>query len=297
MKKFMNTCGTLAVIMIVAGLVMVLVSGAVKGPEALRTIKNYVANGIEQLDSGVRFDVESDLDFEGGVPVIAGESQKSFSATEVRKLDAEVGTCQLNILPSEDQNIYVHTEGVGTYQGYVKDETLYLKGISTTGIGADLSKGDSGINLDLQLSACEITLFVPTDFYFEEVKLSLGAGAVSGSCPWEAGKLELELAAGEIELSNVEVESLNAEVGAGVLTYEGSIFKEADVECGMGEVTLKLDDSQTDYNYDVEVAAGDVTIGSESFGGIAGERSINNNAAKNINIECAMGSVEISFAN
>ncbi len=87
--------------------------------------------------------------------VLAGESQQSFTATEVRKLDAEVGTCQLNILPSEDQNIYVHTEGVGTYQGYVKDETLYLKGVSAGNIGADLSKGDNGINLDLQLSACE----------------------------------------------------------------------------------------------------------------------------------------------
>lgn len=297
MKKFMSICGILAGIMIVAGIVMVLISGAVKGPEALRAIKNYVANGIEQLDSGVRFDVESNMNFDNGMPVLAGESQQSFTATEVRKLDAEVGTCQLNILPSEDQNIYVHTEGVGTYQGYVKDETLYLKGVSAGSIGADLSKGDNGINLDLQLSACEITLFVPADFYFEEVKLSLGAGAVSGSCPWEAGKLELELAAGEIELSNVEVEFLNVEVGAGVLNYEGSIFKEADVECGMGDVTIKLDDSQTDYNYDVEVAAGDVTIGSESFSGIAGERNINNNATKNINIECAMGSVEVAFAN
>lgn len=297
MKKFMNLCGTCAVIMIVAGIAMVVVSGVVKGPEALRTIKNYVANGIEQLDSSVYFDVEADMDFEDGVPILAGESQQSFIATEVWKLDAEVGACQLSILPSEDENIYVHTEGVGNYQGYVEDGTLYLKGISVNGIGADLSRGDNGLNLDLQLSACNITLYVPVDFYFEEVKLSLGAGAVSNSCPWETGKLELELAAGEIELSNVEAASLNVEVGAGSLTYDGSIFKDADVECGMGEVTLKLDDSQADYNYDVEIAAGDVTIGSVSFGGIAGERKINNNAAKSINIECAMGSVEIAFAN
>lgn len=297
MKKFMNTCGCLAVIMVVVGIVMVVVSGAVKGPEALKTIRNYVANGIEQLDSGVRFDIESDMDFEDGVPVLAGESKQSFAVTEVWKLDAEVGACQLNILPSEDQNIYVHTEGVGNYQGYVKDGTLYLKGISANGIGADLSKGDSGLNLDLQLSACNITLYVPADFYFEEVKLCLGAGVVVGSCPWEAGKLELELAAGEIELSNVEAASLNVEVGAGALTYDGSIFKDADIECGMGDVTIKLDDSQTDYNFDVEVAAGDVTIGSESFGGIAGERNINNNASKKIDVECAMGSVEIDFAN
>ena len=297
MKKFMNICGTLAIIMIIAGIAMVGVSGAVKGPEAMKAIANFVTDGMEQLDSGVRFDVQSDLDFEDGIPVLAGDSQQSFAATEVQKLDVEIGACQFTILPSEDNNIYVHTTGVGSYQGYVKDGTLHLKGISANGIGADLSKEDNGVNVELQLSACELTLYVPKDCYFEEVKLTLGAGAVSGSCPWEAEKLELELAAGEIELSNVEAGSLNVEVGAGALTYEGSIFKEVDVECGMGDVVINLDDAQTEYNYDVEVAAGDVTIGSESFGGIASERNINNNAAKNMNIECAMGSVEIAFAN
>ena len=43
------------------------------------------------------------------------------------------------------------------------------------------------------------------------------------------------------------------------------------------------------------MAAGDVTIGNESFGGIAGEREIDNNASADINVECAMGSVEITF--
>lgn len=291
MKKFMKTCGIFAAAMFVIGLVMVMIAGAVKGPEVLGAIGDY----MEQLDSGVRFNLQSDMGFESDVPVLVGTSQKSFAATEVRKLDAEVGACQLTILPSEDQNIYVHTEGVGNFQCYTEDGTLCLKGSSTGSIGADLSKEEDGIDLNLQLSACNITLYVPLDFYFEEAKISLGAGAVSGSCPWKVGELELELAAGEITLSNVESATLNAEVGAGVLDYEGCISKEANVECGMGEVLVKLDDAQTDYNYDVEVAAGDVTIGSESFSGIAGERKIDNNAAKKIDIECAMGSVEVTF--
>ena len=276
MKKFMKTCGISAAVMIVAGLVMVLIAGAVKGPEVLGALGNYALNTIEKLDSDGHFDLDDVMNMESEVPVLVGSAAQTYTATEIVKLDAEVGACQLSILPSEDQNLHVHTEGIGSYQGYVEDGTLHLNAMSSAG---------------------EIKLFVPADFYFEEVKLSIGAGAISGSSSWETGTLEVELAAGEVKLSNVEVGSLNAEVGAGAMAYEGSILKEADVECGMGEINLKLDDSQADYNYDVEVAAGEVTIGSESFGGIAGERNINNNAAKNINVECAMGSIEVAFAN
>lgn len=296
MKKFMNICGTLSVIMIVAGIVMIAITGKVKGPEVSRNIREYVEKGMEQLDSGVRFNVENDLDFDREIPVLSGESKQSFTAAEVKKLDAELGALQLNILPSEDQNLHIYTSGSGNYQSYVKEGTLYLKGISGTGIETDLSAGEGGIHFDFDLPACGITLLIPADFYFEEAKLSLGTGTVSGSCPWEVGRLDIELAAGEIILSGMETEFLNAEVGAGALTYEGSISGEAEVECGMGDVTLQLDDSQTDYNYEVEMAAGNVTIGSESFGGIAGERNINNNAARNIKVECAMGNVEITFA-
>lgn len=297
MKKFMKTCGILALIMILAGIVMTSVAGIIKGPEVIATVKGYISDGLEKLDSGVRFDVEADMDFNSNEPVLEGATGQKFAGADVNKLDIEVGTCELNILPSEDEYFYVDVEGAGTYQGYLSDETLCIKAISSTGIGATLSTDENQINLDIQASGCEIDLFVPADFYFEEVKLSLGAGAISNSAVFKVDALEIELAAGEIELPNMEVNGLTAEVGAGTLTYMGSIQEAVDVECGMGEVELELSGTETDFNYDVEVAAGDVTIGRESFGGIAGERSIDNNASKDINIECAMGAVEVTFAN
>ena len=206
-----------------------------------------------------------------------------------------MGTCELIIGQSEDADIHVNVEGAGNYQGYLSGDTLCLKLIRSTEIGATLSTGEDGINLNLDAAACKMQLLLPADFAFETVKLSLGAGTVDAATPFRAENLEIELAAGEVTVPNLEVNKLNAEVGAGALTLSGIISKEANLECGMGDLTLKLTGAKENFNYEVEVAAGDVTIGNESFGGIAGEREIDNNASADINVECAMGSVEITF--
>ena len=296
MKKFMKTCGILALVMILAGIVMIAVPGIVKGPEVIRNMKQSIANGLNKLDSGVRFNVDSDMNFDSDYPVISGSSSQTFSVADIKSMEAEVGTCQMNILPSDDEDFHVSVENAGSYQGYVSDGTLYLKTFSSTGIG--VSAGESEINLDLQVPSCRIDLYVPADFYFEEARLLLGAGAISGTALLKADDLEIKLAAGEINLTSLEVNALNAEVGAGTLDCKGSILENADVICGMGEIKLELWGTKTDFNYDLEVAAGDVTIDRESFGGIAGKRNIsNNNASKDIKVECAMGSVDITFVN
>ena len=40
---------------------------------------------------------------------------------------------------------------------------------------------------------------------------------------------------------------------------------------------------------------GSVTIGHNEFSGLAQEKSINNHAEKNIDMECAMGSITVKF--
>ena len=295
MKKFMKTCAILALIMIVAGIVMTGAAGAIKGPAVISAAKDYISNGINQLDSGVRFDIDTDMDFYSDAPVLTGEVQQTYSVNEVKNLEVEVGTCEFIIGQSEDADIHVNVEGAGNYQGYLSDGTLCLKLIRATEVGATLSTDDEGFNLQLDTAACKMQLLLPTDFTFENVTLSLGAGAVDATSPLDAQSLEIELAAGEVTFSDLDVNQLNAEVGAGSLTLSGNIAEEANLECGMGELTLNLNGVKNDYNYEVEVAAGEVTIGNESFGGIAGEREIDNNASTDINVECAMGSVEITF--
>ena len=63
----------------------------------------------------------------------------------------------------------------------------------------------------------------------------------------------------------------------------------------MGELQLKLAGTQTDFNYDLSCGMGELTVGDDSYTGMAKEKQINNNAVKNMDLECAMGSVSVQF--
>ncbi len=183
---------------------------------------------------------------------------------------------------SEDGDFHVNVENAGGYQGYVKSGNLCIRGISKTTVG-------------IEAQSCVIQLFVPSNFLFEEMELFLGAGQISANADLSADNMQIELGAGEIILDSLTANELEAEVGMGSLEITGDIIETADVECAMGNILLSLVGEETDFNYRLDVAAGDVSIGDRSFGGMAEERDIDNNASKDIGVECAMGSICIDF--
>ena len=63
----------------------------------------------------------------------------------------------------------------------------------------------------------------------------------------------------------------------------------------MGRIELTAAGKEQDYNYELEVGMGSVTVGAGEFGGMAVEKTIDNSAVKKMDIECGMGSVEIGF--
>ena len=63
----------------------------------------------------------------------------------------------------------------------------------------------------------------------------------------------------------------------------------------MGELKLTLVGTQTDFNYDLSCGMGELKVGDDSYNGLAQEKQINNNAAKNMELECAMGSIVVEF--
>ena len=63
----------------------------------------------------------------------------------------------------------------------------------------------------------------------------------------------------------------------------------------MGDVKLTLAGPQTDFHYDLSSGMGVLNVGDDSYNGLAQEKQINNNASKNMELECAMGSVVVEF--
>lgn len=145
----------------------------------------------------------------------------------------------------------------------------------------------------------QITLEIPKDFSFEDVEISVGAGVVEIQ-KLAATDADFEIGAGEIVVHDGNLRSCDVEVGVGNFEYDGMIYDgmnraECKVEVGMGNAGFYLEGSPEDYNYHIECATGSITVGDETYSGLAQEKHISNNAEAEFEIECAMGNVEVNF--
>ena len=246
------------------------------------------------------YDIEDAFDFDEVYQIWKGNVAKYQLGTDIEDLDIELGGGSFTTIVSDDDNFYVEAEGVHKFQGFVEDNTLYIKSTSTSRGGSQ--KG-------------EVTLYVPENYYFEEVEIDVGAGALwfsnlnaqeaslevgAGSIALNDPKvqdLDVSIGAGKIDMTGMEAGNLDVEVGAGELIAEGTVLNNADVECAMGNVEIGLAGSENDFNYYLEGHMGSIQVGDSGYisGGFSQKRTIDNRASKEMEIECSMGNITIWF--
>ncbi len=129
---------------------------------------------------------------------------------------------------------------------------------------------------------------------FEEASVKVGAGVLTADDIY-AKELDIEVGAGQVYLNSFTAKELDLECGAGEADLYGEVEKEAKIECGVGCVSYTAVGNQEDYDYEVSCGIGSVTVGSNSFSGLGGERKINNGGSKKMEIECGIGMVDVSF--
>lgn len=327
MKKFMKGCAITAAVLCLSGLLLAIAGGTARGSAAISEVVRKVTGGrvtvnfdnmkewgimindridniASSTDWGVNYDINEHSMFEHSHKIYKGDVPKYCLGDEVIYLDIEVGGCILETKRSKDTNFYVEVDKAYKFQGYVEDNTLYIK-------------ASNGAKTWNKMGSCTITLYVPWDFWYEDVNIEMGAGVLefsellaTDSISLEVGAgqvvidniqsntLELEIGAGEIKLKNMEVhEELSVEVGMGNFEANGVVMGEADIQCAMGNVNLELAGSEQNYDYNIECAMGNIDLGNRSYSGLAKEMSINNNAGVTIGLECAMGNITVTFDN
>lgn len=207
----------------------------------------------------------------------------------------------MKIQVSEDNCFRVEADGMRKFQGYVEGGTMEICGTSKASNNSEGNLGGS------------ICLYVPEGYYFENSSLDLGAGSLSVE-ELQTGALEANVGAGKMTFEKLEADQAELDCGAGQMTVEelssrvaevsvgmgsirltGDVTERLDGECSMGELKLTLAGAQTDFNYDLSCGMGELKVGDDSYNGLAQEKQINNNASKNMELECAMGSVVVKF--
>ena len=178
-----------------------------------------------------------------------------FAKEDVEALELETGAAEVEVIQG-NQDDDICVRTDGNYDIFVKNSTLF-------------------INAENVVGNHKLVLEIPSDMVFDRVDIEAGASV--------------------IQIDALNTKKLEADIGAGEIIIDQLSVKKLDLSVGMGNAEIFLEGSEEDYNYEIECGAGNVDIGNESFGGLASDRRINNDADATIEIECGMGNVTIEF--
>lgn len=128
-------------------------------------------------------------------------------------------------------------------------------------------------------NTAKLKLYVPRDQVLEEIDIDTGVGTIAMTGDGDFLKCE----------------ELKLECGVGKTSLRADIREKGKLEGGVGEVSLTLAGKEEDFNYKVEYGVGDIAIDGEKHSGLGGDYEVDNDAAKDLKVECGVGSVELLF--
>lgn len=236
---------------------------------------------------------------------IHGSSQPSgdytdtgIAAEDIKDMEIAIGGAALYLKQSENNNFGVQIDGIGDYTYRQSGKTFRLESDKHNVVKNNNEK---------------VYLYLPKNAVLDDVDISVGGGLVelgeiaANSLDLEAGagmivsekiqckELSVDIGAGKATLKGVETKDLDINVGVGHAYVAGDVSGEIDAECGMGVLELVLAGAEEDFNYELSCAAGGISIDGETISVLADDKDINNGAGKECNLDCAMGSIKVTF--
>lgn len=242
---------------------------------------------------------------------------ETCSEGEVRNLDIDFAYGTLLIEPSESGQIEVEVAYRPLWKGLNRTVTPELKGDTLT-IKDSLTRERRWMGW-MQGQAAFLTLRIPAGITFREVKLDVGAANVE----WNSGmvceklnlvigagrmitgseepfliqaqRMNLEVGAGYVGITNLKAEELNAECGVGQMELFQVAADKTTLDCGVGQITISMAGKETDYNYEVDTGIGGVSMGGVFYGGLGTHQKVDRGGRNFIIVDCGIGEVDVSF--
>lgn len=289
MKKFCKIMGIISAVLAVAGIIFIIIGVKSGGADV---IAGRVANNELPF---IHFDID-DFDTEGMESL---SDENTFTKDEVQSIELKGKYGKYQFCQGTNDNLSVS----------VTNGSSKVKYSLENGILKIIDNGNK--KFWSTEKTCQIKIYIPTDYKLNNVNIKVGAGIVGGSyisngtldIDVGAGKgnfdsimadnYNISIGAGEAEINSSRLGNGNIEVGMGDFDFTGTISGNTDIQCGMGDVSLELQNHYSDFNYVLNVGAGDIEINDEDYSGISYSKNINNSAAFNMNIDCGMGNVSV----
>ena len=197
------------------------------------------------------------------------------------ELSLEIARGNLTIVTGDVEKIQIECDGLDILQGRwigssMKEDRLEL-----------YISGDDGDEPELEI-------VIPRGTRFQDVKIDMAAGSctISGV---HAEDLEVDLAAGFLEIDRGEVTDLDLQCGAGNICFSGRVTGDVDADLAAGMIELQLYGDEKAFNYHLEGAGGAITVGELVLDDLLFRKKIDNDAIKDMDLQCAAGSIQVVF--
>lgn len=302
MKKFTLISLITAGVMFVLGWGL-LITGGVMGGVSL--IKEFVTGNVFSLLGDLHgildgfseefIPEEVNIDYNAAYPILEGGGVTNLQVCgrdEVTDMKIYIMSGDLDVQNSGTDDFGVDWEGVGKFQYYVEDGTLYV--ISTENFG-------------------DTTVYVPEDMVYESCTLAAAAGDVFIE-EMKAEEVSVYVGMSDVDIEMLETQNLILEAGKSdlqitegnvgelTLTYDtsniwyfGSISGNVEVTGSMGNLEMALWGDSDQYNYFIHSTLGSIDIPGYHVVGLTQNKNINNNAGKDMTITSSMGNIGLEF--
>ena len=132
---------------------------------------------------------------------------------------------------------------------------------------------------------------------FTEVNIDVEAGTATLDDDLNTREFSVSVGAGTLEnYGAITAREADVEVGVGTLSLTELDAEYIEAECGIGTMELEAAGKKTDYNCRLSCGAGTLSLEDEEFAGLGGSKIVDNDgAARKMQLECGMGTLEVSF--
>ena len=288
MKKSTKIILITSACLIFGGLLIAIVSGTVGGTKQFKELadRQQLTFDIPLEDaklhlntSGLYFTTEEESapeerPFDEPEAAETAEEPLAEEADEIKNIEMELGAGEIELRKSGNGTFHVGESENIRVTSDIRGETLKIKaGFEGSVQIFGFSTGSASVG--------SAVIYLP-DRVYESIKIEMGAGVCTGEMPeceelsmnlgagemdfaqLKADEMELEVGAGECKIGLLEFGKLDADIAMGEFTAKAAIGSELDATVGMGEIEMEIIGEESDFDYDVEVGAGEVRIGSRT---------------------------------
>lgn len=277
MKKGWKIFAIICAVLAGVGIVLCIAGFAIGVTDA--DVRNAVHRGIGFIrEDDNAYDED---DFEDGMEQANSQVTNAMDIPSTKGIDVEVNKMLVEVVATDEEKIRVENMAAEEI-GLVMNEDEDSVEIKTT-------KNTSRVN-----DGGKLMLYIPKNVQLPEINIQVGDGKINLNGV-RANEIDLEIGRGEITATDFIAGELSVSCGKGTADIRGEAQRDTDLECGVGTINFEVKGAQTDFNYEIEVGAGVIQLGGQKFSGLAVEKTIHNRAGKEMGIDCATGTVNVTF--